>query len=347
MPENNKHLLIIRLSAMGDVAMTVPVIKALRRDNPGLKITILTRPFFKPFFRDIGEIDFLTPDLKGRHKGFMGIVRLYRDALACRITHVADLHDVLRTKILRRMLLMSGKKVAVIDKGRHEKRAMTRKYRKELVPLKTTVERYRETIMRLGIDFAEPVSPVRKPAALSEQITALTGKKTKNPWIGVAPFAQHKGKIYPTDLTDRLIDILSRESGKVFIFGGGQYEKEFGECMQERHKNVVSIIGKIPLDAEMDLISNIDVMVTMDSASMHIASLVGTPVVSVWGATHPYAGFYGFGQYPANAAQLTLPCRPCSIYGNKPCMYKDYRCLQRITPDEIVGRVRENLAKKP
>ena len=336
--DNTPHLLIMRLSAMGDVAMTAPVVRALKEANPDLRITMLTRPFFKAFFRGIPDIDFLDPDFKGRHKGFAGIVRLYNDIGAYGITHVADLHDVLRTKILRRFLGMSGRKVAVIDKGRGEKRELTRKFRKEMCQLKPTVERYADTLRALGFKFPNPVPAENIKYPVPQEILDIAGEK-KGAWIGVSPFAQHKGKIYPTNMTDELIGLLAAKYGRVFVFGGGPYEKDFAECMEQRHKGVVSVIGKIKLDAELDLISNLDAMVTMDSSAMHMASLAGIPAVSVWGATHPYAGFYGFGQDPANAVQLDLPCRPCSVYGNKPCIHKDYRCLAGITPQRIADRV--------
>jgi ADP-heptose:LPS heptosyltransferase len=77
----------------------------------------------------------------------------------------------------------------------------------------------------------------------------------------------------------------------------------------------------------------------MDSSNMHLASLTGIPVVSIWGATHPYAGFLGYGQTEENAIQLNLECRPCSIYGQKPCLRGDYACIQNITPQTIVDKV--------
>ncbi len=339
------HLLIIRLSAMGDVAMVVPVLKALKTDYPDLRITILTRPFFQPFFRDIEGIGFLAPDFKGRHKGVAGMIRLYRDIAACGVTHVADLHDVIRTKVLRRMLLLTGKQVSVIDKGRADKRAMTRKFRKFLEPLKPTVERYRDTILRLGFRFRKPVPEQKSSRPIPAPIFDIVGEK-HGKWIGVAPFAQHRGKIYPTQQADELIGLLAGEYERVFVFGGGPYEREFAECMEMRHPGVVSVIGKIRLGDELDLIANLDLIVSMDSSAMHMASLVGTDCVSVWGATHPYAGFYGFGQDPRNAVQLDLSCRPCSVYGNKPCLFGDYHCLTRISPQMIADKVREVLNRK-
>ena len=74
-----KHILVIRLSAMGDVAMTVPVIRSLIQQYNDVKVTVVSRPFFKPFFDDIDRVDFFSVDLEKRHKGFFGIYRLFKD----------------------------------------------------------------------------------------------------------------------------------------------------------------------------------------------------------------------------------------------------------------------------
>ena len=96
---------------------------------------------------------------------------------------------------------------------------------------------------------------------------------------------------------------------------------------------------------ELILMSHLDVMVSMDSANMHLASITGTKVVSVWGATHPYAGFMGWRQSEDNAVQLPLACRPCSIFGNKPCRRGDFACMTGIKPEMIFEKIDKLLSK--
>jgi len=72
---------------------------------------------------------------------------------------------------------------------------------------------------------------------------------------------------------------------------------------------------------------------------MHLASLFGVPVVSIWGATHPFAGFYGYGQSPENIVQIDLECRPCSVFGNRKCYRGDWACMQLISPEVIVEKI--------
>ena len=319
-------LLVIRLSAMGDVAMTVPVLALLRRQYPEIKITVLTTKFLQPFFREVADVSFFAPDLKGRHKGVKGIWTMSRDL--GRFDLVADLHDVLRSKGLRKLMRLKGSRVAYINKGQKEKKALTAPEKKIKVQLKTTVERYRDVFLKLGFDLPPVPLPERIRYPMSETVRELAGAREKR-WIGVSPFAQHRGKIYPPEMMERVIVRLSEIPGtKVFVFGGGASEQAYAERVAALRENVVSAIGRVRLGEEMELISNLDLMVSMDSSALHMSSLVGVPVVSVWGATHPFAGFYGFGQDPSLAVQLDMACRPCSVYGNKPCLYGTYACMR-------------------
>jgi len=191
---NHQHILIIRLSAMGDVAMTVPVIRALTEKYPDCKITVLSKPFFKPLFDTIPQVSFFAAQVNTKHKGILGLLKLYRELKKEKITHVADFHNVLRSKILRALYIFDGKPSIFIDKGRAEKKALTRTKNKIFKQLKTSHQRYADVLNKLGftLDLSNP-TPINK-IKLAEKITLYTGLK-KDTWIGIAPFAAFKGKV--------------------------------------------------------------------------------------------------------------------------------------------------------
>ena len=336
------RLLAFRLSAMGDVAMTVPVVSSLLRQNPELHLTLLTNARFAPMFHGIDRLDIVGVDTKGKHSGLLGMFKLFRQVRReVKFDAFADLHDVIRAKELRLMMRLTGVPVAKIDKGRKQKDALVRDEDKQLVQLKTSVERYADVFRSLGLKVDVDFKSLFADGCQFElPIRAKTCK-----WIGIAPFAQHNGKIYPLDKMKLVVEKLQASGAEVLLFGGGKQEKEILESWESQFQNVISLAGKFDLLTELKIISQCDVLVSMDSANMHLASLVNTPVVSVWGATHPYAGFYGYGQDIKNAVQLNLPCRPCSIYGNLPCRRGNYDCLAGIKPDDVVDRVEAVLAR--
>ena len=336
-----KHILVFRLSAMGDAAMTVPVLRAVVAQNPDVRITVVSRPFFKPFFDGIERVNFFSVDLKERHKGFFGLVRLYNDLDKLNINFFADLHNVLRSKIVRTFFWFSGKKTAFLDKGRNEKKALTREKNKVFKPLKSMHQRYADVFQQLGIKVDLSKTSFPQKAVLSEKIISVTGEKSEK-WIGIAPFAQYQSKVYPLDLMQIVIDKLAENpENKIFLFGGGKTETEQLEILKKSHKNVIVIAGKISFPDELKLISNLDIMLSMDSGNAHIASMYGVKTIVLFGATHPFAGFMPFGQPLENALVPDLtkyPKLPTSVYGNK--IVQGYEDVMRtISPEKVTNKL--------
>ncbi len=345
MSQKPKHILVIRLSAMGDVAMTVPVLRALVQQYPNLKLTIVSRPFFKPFFDGIPNVHFFAVDLQKRHKGFFGLLRLFSDLKKLEIDAVADLHNVLRSKVVRSLFALSGKKVAFTDKGRAEKKALTSLTNKVFKSVKPMVDRHVETFKKLGfsIDLTNPQFPQK--AVLSDEILKITENKNQN-WVGIAPFAQYEGKVYPLDLMQKVIDELSTNTSiKIFLFGGGNVEIQKLNQLQNNHSNVIVLAGELKFKQELDVISNLDVMLSMDSGNSHIAAMLGVKVITLWGATHPFAGFSPFNQPLENcitADREKFPLLPTSIYGNKKVEgYEE--AMRTIEPEKVVFTVQSLL----
>lgn len=320
---------------MGDVAMLVHTVRALRDSYPRLAITIATRKHFTAFFDGIDGVDFLTVDSGIRYKGICGMWRMAADARKRGVDTVADIHDVLRSKLLRLILKMRyGIPYSVIDKEKRLKRHATRRRNKDLSPLKHNVMRYCDTLANIGYPVVMPeVRRIERPIP-----KVFEGEK-RGLWAGFSPFSKQVGKSYPIESSARLTDMLSERFERVFIFTGGGHEHRFALDMERTHGNVTAVYKRITLNEEIDLMSHLDVIVTMDSSAMHMASLVGTPTVSVWGQTHPATGFYGWGTKPSSCVQLDMPCRPCSTYGNRRCPSGDYKCMKDIPPSMILDRV--------
>ncbi|HCN83372.1 MAG TPA: heptosyltransferase [Sphingobacteriaceae bacterium] len=328
---------------MGDVAMTAPVIHEFRQNYPDVPLIVVSRHLYEPFFEGISGLTFHPFYPKGEHKGLKGIWKLYKELNAYPINRVADLHDSLRSKLLRNLFSLRGIKVRSIDKGRPEKAKLTRIVNKVLVPLKRTTERYADVFRALGFPFElKNILAREAPKVSKDQNPILNYEKTQK-WIGVSPFAQHAQKIYPFDKTETVVLQLAEQNYKLFIFGGTEDEKRIAESWEQKHKNVVSLVNKTDLEGELNFISRLDLMISMDSLGMHLASLKGIPVVSVWGATHPFAGFLGYGQDIKDAVQMDLGCRPCSIYGNKQCFRGDFACMNYLPENLIIDKVIEKL----
>ena len=336
-------ILITRFSAVGDIAMTIPLLYSLAYAYPDKRFILVSRERFEQFLVNAPKnLLFEGVDLN-KYKGLGGLYNLKKRLMKHRPDAIADLHDVLRTKILRFYLKLSGVKCASLDKGRAEKKRLTRAKNKDTRQLKSMFERYREVFCKLGLEFTPDF--VSLFGDKRGDLATLQLQKGDEQWIGVAPFARHGGKIYPMERLEKVIDGLAAAPRlKIFCFGNGKEEQEIVDKWCARHANVVSFIGKSDFRGELTLISNLELMLSMDSANMHIASLVNTPVISIWGATSPLAGFLGWQQRESDCIQLPLECRPCSIFGNKPCPSGSYRCMQ-IEPQMVVDKILKKLGR--
>lgn len=336
-----RHILVMRFSSMGDVAMTVPVIKIVLDQNPLLEITVVSSAFFQPLFEGMERCHFFPAYLKVQHKGIAGLFRLFK-ALnkQAKFDAIADLHSVLRSHLLRTLFSLNGSQTASLDKGRAEKKALTKKEHKvfrQLIPMQ---ERYAAVFRNIGIDVqlnhTLAVFP-KQPLPIALRAVFSSGKKI----IGVAPFAQYTDKMYPIEKMKMIVAQLTAANNTVLLFGGGEMETAILKQWELDIFSVFNIAGRYSFKDELAIISNLDSMVSMDSANMHLASLFKVPVISIWGATHPFAGFYGWAQDEKNIIQLDLPCRPCSVFGNKPCFRGDHACMKWIEVQEIVEKIKE------
>ena len=343
-----KTVLITRFSAVGDVAMTIPLLYSLSESYPHHRFVFVSRERFgQLFINKPKNLDFIGINLD-TYKGLHGLYKLYRELSALRPNMLADLHDVLRTKILRTYFrLFSRTKVASIDKGRREKKELTQADNSCKAQLRSTFKRYHDVFTALGLPF-EPrfTSLFEQEKGNIDDFAPSIPTKGNDHWVGIAPFARHNGKISPLEKMEEVVMLLSKQENiKLFFFGNGAEEENVINKWCSRYPNTISFIGKSNFNGELRLISHLDAMICMDSANMHMASLVGTPAISIWGATSPLAGFLGWKQDKADCIELPLECRPCSIFGNKPCRYGDYRCMN-IPPQRIVDRTMQRISRQ-
>jgi len=335
------RLLVIRTSAMGDVALMTPVLKGMREQYPEVELVILTRSVFKPFFSSIIGLELILPDFKKRHKGFLGIIHLFKDISRLhKIDYVIDLHDVLRSKLLRFFFRLTGVPVSVIKKGRKEKRSLINGGEK--INLKHSIERYNEVFAMAGF----PVVPSK-----DNWIVPSSGMKIDD-WfineekgtlnIGVAPYAKHKLKIWPESNMVELLSLVAASHKCRFWLFGGIEDTEGLTGLQIKIPDSTNLAGKLSLAEELVFMHKLDLMIAMDSSNMHMAALVGTQVVSIWGATDPLTGFSAWMQPDSFSIRIPveeLNCRPCTIYGKGECKRGDFACMNWLTPEIVFSKI--------
>lgn len=334
---------------MGDVVLLIPVIRSFVAAYPDVEVTIVTRPKFASFFTDIERVIPFPADVDHTYNGIFGMRDLFKKLLKkASYDVVLDMHDHIRTIMLRNLFKVFAGRVVVFNKGRKEKHSITRKENKSQTPLIHTVERYRLAFEKAGFPFKIIPPPYFffKNSTIAETTEWLSksGIQKKEKWIGIAPFARHTSKIWPLNNYEQVISrMVAQSTFKFFMFGGGAAEVDFFTALQKKFpEHVIVVAGQLKLKQELALMEMLDLMLCVDSSNMHLAALMGIPLVSVWGGTHTDVGFgpYGKGQESViEVSRNELPCRPCSVYGREKCLREDFACLAWITPEQVSNQI--------
>lgn len=333
------HILIIRLSALGDVAMTIPAIYSCARSNPRHVFHIVTSLFCAQLFIDAPPNVILHPIDRGKQYGLLGTWRMLCQVHGLPIDAVADLHNVLRSWIIDWSFRLSGCRVQMLDKMRHERKSILHHRQTASQPF---TERYFNVFRQLGLKVEPSFTSVIENTNTLQLFFSTILPDDKLIPIGIAPFARYKNKTYPLSLMEQVIAQLSTDGHfRILLFSGGKVESEKMEQWQKKYTNTISIAGQLGLADEIRLMTLLKIMVTMDSSNMHLASLVGCRVISVWGSTTPDCGFLGWKQNKDDALVAGCACQPCTIAGSNYCRYRDYHCLTSLSPDYLYNRIKE------
>lgn len=322
--------LILRFSTLGNLAMMVPVLSSLSRRYPQDKFVVVSKKDLSAVYQAYPNVLFHQARVKGL--GLRGVYRLYKELLVYQPDAVVDLHDVLRSKILSMLFRLHHTPVHVIDYGRWEKwKILLRGYRGETVP--TEFQRYQQTFQRLGLESDDsftsiPVDPLAQ-TAIQHRLGVHNVYR-----IGFAPFAKRASNMLSYRKSKEIIQQLSqRPDTHIYLFGAGEVECEVLRQWAGLYDNVESVAGQLTLAEELELMRELDVMLCMDSANQHLASLVGLRAVSVWTATHPKMGFFGWKQREEDCIQRELRCRPCTMHGARYCHFFNFACKNINTQD--------------
>ncbi len=331
--EQKKRIMVLRFSALGDVAMTLPVIYSLATEYPDVEVLVVTRPFFAKMFLNAPQNLTLVPIDFKQYKGVGGIWRLLKKLSEFKPDYVADLHNVVRTWIIDSYFRLRGVKVAMVDKMRSRRGRLFK--HGEAQP--SFIDRYCKVFSTLGF-------PVKLSfSSLFREGEAVLPVNLAHPAIGIAPNARYYTKTYPTDKVKELIGILTDEGFNVYLFGGPGEEAVALEAIASEYPKCFSLAGQFRLPEELALMSGLDLMISMDSANQHLAALTAIPVVTVWGATTPACGFMPYGQSEENSVMEHVDCQPCSVAGGPVCPRGDFKCMRRLSPDTIVAKVKNIL----
>ena len=316
---------------MGDVILTTPLVRALRAAYPDAVLYYATRRAFAPLLESNPHVDrvhTLPDDAEG------GLRALARELRAERFDHVLDLHGTLRARLLR--LLMPGPRWSSYDKRSIERRALVLLRRNPSGHVVPVAERYFDAARHLGVrPDGGPPEVVPTPEAESEAEAALraAGVAEGEAFVAVAPGARHATKQWPVESWTALAGDLVRRGIRPVVVGGPE-DAEAGSRIVAEVSAAANVAGATGLLGSAAVLARARALASGDTGVMHLATAVGTPVISLFGPTVRAFGFFPYSDR-ATVLERDLPCRPCSTHGGPQCPLGHHACLRGIPVDEV------------
>lgn len=324
------RILLIRLSSLGDIVLTSPVTRALRRAFPDARIAITVKQSYEPLARLLPGVDEVLPFERSR--GIGPLMARVRDE---RFEVIVDLHANPRSVLIA---VLSGARQVI----RYRKRRLARMgmvYTKQLsMPTWHTVDLYLAALAPLGITPLDRLPElIVHPAARQEIDDRLRrhGVMEHQPVIGLAPGASSPTKRWPAERFARLADRLQETDHAAIVLIGGPSDRPLTAAVVDAMAgHAIDWAGQVDLALLPAALHRCCVFVSNDSGPMHVSSAVGTPVVGLFGPTHPCLGFAPLGPHDV-ALSLDLDCSPCSLHGERPCWKGTHACLHDLTVDRV------------
>jgi heptosyltransferase-2 len=342
-----EKILIIRLSSLGDIVLTTPVIKSLKRKFPDSDIFFLTKNEYHDLLKNDPHIFSLIEfDPFEKHKGVSGFFRLVRELKGYNFDLMIDLHANLRSFLIRHLLKAN-------IKIKYNKRWLARLLLVHLKFIKVkpiyTIDSYLEALKKIDVNSSDknPIIYLDQEGENFMKDFLMEKKIEKDDIVvGIHPGAKWKTKRWTEEKFARVCQILNKKSQIKIILFGDRKDQDVIERINSLSENQrVFKAVNLPLNKFISLIKRCDCFVTNDSGPMHIASALGVPVVAIFGPTHPKLGFAPIGSENI-ILTADVKCSPCSLHGGKRCHKKSRFCMDLIEPEMVADAVERLLEKR-
>jgi heptosyltransferase-2 len=330
-------VLLVRFSSLGDVVLATAAVEALASSLAGSQIDFLTKEGFAPLFGDnphIGEVLTL--------KDGEGIAAIAKRVSANGYDWIIDLHKTLRTGALK--LLVRKPRWSVYRKDRLGRRIKALRHSRSESTAPHVIDRYLAALTPLGISpprVLPKLYPTDAQKGGVEELLNAQGWNGATPLVALAPGARWKTKAWPVRNWIELATELKKEHSVTPILIGGSDEAELCRRIAER-TGALNVAGSCSLMQSAALLRRATLLVANDSAPLHIATAVGTPVLALFGPTVEDFGFYPVGK-DDRILGLDIDCRPCHVHGGKECPKGHHRCLEELAPGEVLRAATEML----
>ena len=333
-----EKILIIQTAFPGDVILTLPLLQVLKKNYPESKIDFLCIPNTSVLLKNNPYVnDVIVYDKRKSDPG--SFITLVRSLRAGKYDLIISPHRSFRSAIISKLSL--AKKTISFDRS-----SMSFLYDEKVIYKKDVHEILRNLSLSelLGIRSDKIIRPElfigKEETDAADKFYIESGINQNDRIICIAPGSVWFTKRLPKEKFVKVCDLLQRTGSKIILIGGESDKELTGYIYSNsENKNIADAAGKFSILGSAELIRRASLLITNDSAPLHIANSVGTKVTAIFGATVPGFGFYPYGEEDIVIEINGLKCRPCSIHGGNECPVNTFDCMMDIKEDRIVASV--------
>jgi heptosyltransferase-2 len=335
-----QRILVIQTAFIGDVILTLPLVQALKRSYPKATVDVIATPGASDLFGNHPAVNrVITYDKHGLDRGLSGFRRLREIVAKAHYELAVVPHRSIRSSLLARLANIPVR-IGFDRNAGKQFLTHTVSYRQNI----HEIERNLCLLKPLEIELEGRELPTLYPAENEKKKVDRVLRQSfitkKRALVAIAPATVWNTKRWPRERFAEVSRRL-RNSGCSIVLIGSDSDRALCDeiAVLGGRKEIVNTAGKLSLLESAELIRRARVILSNDSAPMHMGVAVRTPVVAVFGATVPAFGFSPYGKDDVVVETLGLPCRPCSIHGGKQCPIDSFDCMMRIMPEQVVDAV--------
>lgn len=333
-----KKILIVQTAFLGDVILTLPMLQSIKKNFPDSSIDFLCIPGTagvlknNPYLSEVVMYD-------KRNSGIKGFAKLVRKLKSKKYDFLISPHRSYRTSVIS-YLSSAGQTISFQNSSLNFLYDVITNYDGSVHEIKRNLN----LLKAIGIEENEIVRPELFPGEGDKEKAEsfFKGKNisSQDKIIAIAPGSVWFTKRFPAEKFVKVCDLLNDDLHKIILIGGhaDRFVSEF-ILKNSLNKNIIDATGNFSILESAELIRRSDLLITNDSAPLHIANAVGTKVIAIFGATIPQFGFYPFGKDDVIIETSGLNCRPCSIHGGNKCPINTFVCMKSISEEKIILEV--------
>ncbi len=336
-----EKILIIQTAFIGDAILTLPMIQKLKEFFPSSLIHVIAIPSTAEIFLSSPVVnDVLVIDKKGKHKSLLSLIRFINTIKQNGYTKIYSPHRSFRSSFI---VLMLGAKESYGFSNSSFKTV----YKKtaEYVPSHHEVRRNLDLI---GFDSNEDswkMLPQIKPSEIAvEKVSRfISSLKNDKKFVAIAPGSVWNTKVYPKEYFEKLIEYFIGKNFYTLLIGGEKDKVICEEFEQKFWGNASSAAGSFSITETIELLKHVELLVSNDSSPSHMAMCADIPAITIYCSTVPRFGFFPYNNKSKFISYDNLNCKPCGIHGHKKCPVNTFDCGWKLTPEEVVSKIKDML----